>query len=301
MQLYKLRKFILSFSCLHRAFRKTRNPRVVMTLLVKDEADIIEYNLKFHKSLGVDGFIVTDNGSTDGTLEILEKYLHKGWILELIHELSLGYEQKDWVDRMIWKAKTIYHADWVINADADEFWYVPSGCFKTTLACTRANVLRCEMRIMYPEENIPFWQWKCAVRMIENQEKYGLSRYSLFEHQNKKVIHRTDGYLQISMGNHKVKMLPQLSQNSNISIYHYNIRNFNHFMRKIINGGKALELHKGQHGGRHWRYFYRLYVEGCLNDEYERVLGRNCYNDLVRDGYIVEDRTIYNFFDKKIV
>lgn len=298
-QLYKLRKFLLSIFCVHRAFRRTQNPHVVMTLLVKDEADIIEANILFHKSLGIDGFIVTDNGSTDGTKYILEKYVQKGWILEVIDELASGYEQKRWVDRMIWRAKMIYHADWVINADADEFWFVPSGNFKTTLECTHANVLRCEMRSMYPEENIPFWQWKHAVRTVENQENYGLSHFSLFERQNKKVIHRTDGYLQISMGNHKVMMFPKISCDSDIRIYHYQIRGFNHFMRKMINGGKTLEQHSGRHGGRHWRYFYQLYKEGCLNEEYERVIGRNRFDDLVRDGYIFEDNTLYNYFKKK--
>ena len=41
----------------------------------------------------------------------------------------------------------------------------------------------------------------------------------LFERQNKKVIHRTAGYLQISMGNHKVTMFPQNSADSHIHVY----------------------------------------------------------------------------------
>ena len=49
-------------------------PRVklAMTLIVRNEADIIEDNLRYHRAQGVDFFIVLDNGSTDGTLEILE-------------------------------------------------------------------------------------------------------------------------------------------------------------------------------------------------------------------------------------
>ncbi|WP_290381647.1 glycosyltransferase family 2 protein, partial [Bacteroides acidifaciens] len=42
---------------------------------VKDEEDIIESNIKFHMSLGIDGILVTDNGSTDSTMEILKKSL----------------------------------------------------------------------------------------------------------------------------------------------------------------------------------------------------------------------------------
>lgn len=55
----------------------------MMTLLVRNEADIIETNLLFHRQMGVDGFIVTDNNSTDETANILRKYYEKGWIKEI--------------------------------------------------------------------------------------------------------------------------------------------------------------------------------------------------------------------------
>ena len=145
---------------------------------------------------------------------------------------------------MIWKAKTIYKADWIINADADELWYSPSGNLKTDLSATHANVLNCEMRSVYPEENQPFWQWDKVVKPVSEPERYDLSTYSIFERQNKKVIHRSAGYLQISMGNHKVTMLPQLSTDSGIRIYHYNIRGKQQFLEKMINGGRQLEQHK---------------------------------------------------------
>jgi hypothetical protein len=41
--------------------------RLVMTLKVRDEADILDDNLRYHRALGVDFFVVTDNGSVDGT------------------------------------------------------------------------------------------------------------------------------------------------------------------------------------------------------------------------------------------
>ena len=39
-----------------------------MTLLVRDGADLIDVNLRYHRAQGVDLFVVGDNGSTDGTL-----------------------------------------------------------------------------------------------------------------------------------------------------------------------------------------------------------------------------------------
>ena len=82
------------------------------------------------------------------------------------------------------------------------------------------------------------------MKPVDEPERYDLSTYSIFERQNKKVIHRSAGYLQISMGNHKVAMLPQLSTDSSIRIYHYNIRGKQQFLEKMINGGKQLEQHK---------------------------------------------------------
>ena len=52
--------------------------RLVMTLKVRDEEDVIEDNLRFHGAMGVDFFIVMDNGSVDRTPEILARYADAG-------------------------------------------------------------------------------------------------------------------------------------------------------------------------------------------------------------------------------
>lgn len=283
-----------------KAFRRLPSPKLVMTLLVKDEEDILEANLLFHKAMGVDCFIITDNNSTDHTPDIIRKYQQKGWIVEVIEEKATDYAQKEWVDRMVWKAKETYRADWIINADADELWYAPSGNLKTELEMTHANVLNCRMKDVYPEEGKPFWMWDKTIGSVPHPEQYDLSRYSIFgagKH-NKKVLHRVAGYLQISMGNHKVTMFPQKTADSSICIYHYSIRGRQHFMQKMINGGKQLEQHKGKHGGRHWRYFYQLYKEGKLEQEYERVIGSAYYDVFCQNGSIQTDATISAFFEQ---
>ncbi len=282
------------------AHRKTKSPRLIMTLLVKNEESLLEQNLIFHKSMGVDAFIITDNNSTDSTPDIIKKYQDKGWVVETINETATDYEQKKWVDRMICLAKAKHGADWVVNADADELWYSPTGNLKDELSNTRCNVLECEMRSMYPDEDRPFYMWDRAVKTVTDNDKYELSQYSLFERQNKKVIHRTKGYVQISMGNHKVKILPQYSTKSDIRVYHYNIRGRRPFIEKMINGGKQLEQHKGRHGGRHWRYFYRLYKENRLDEEYDRVIGSKHYDRLLNDGYIYPDTTICDYFKNRL-
>lgn len=293
-----MKKTFRALCDLPKSFWRPRPPRVVMTLLVKNEEEMLEWSFLFHKAVGVDAFIVTDNGSTDGTPRIIEKYKRKGWVVEAITDPLEGHYQKELVDRMIWKAKTLYHADWVINADGDEFWYPPSGNIKDELSATHANVLLCDMRVMYPDESRPFHEWNTAVRTVPAPADYGLPPYSLFGRQNGKVIHRTDGYLQITAGNHKVRMLPYIAEKSGVLVYHYTVRGHRHFVEKMVNGGRQMELHKGRHGGRHWRYCYRLYKEGRLDEEYRRVLGGEAYPLLVRDGFVFKDNTLRKFFER---
>ena len=109
--------------------------RLVMTLKVRDEEDVIEDNLRFHRALGVDFFVVMDNGSVDRTPEILARYEDAGLAHVLRDESDdlrgLGAE---WFTRMGRMAATEFDADWVIHNDADEFWWPLTGNFKQALA-----------------------------------------------------------------------------------------------------------------------------------------------------------------------
>jgi Glycosyl transferase family 2 len=108
--------------------------KVVMTLLLRDEADIIDSMLSFHLNTGVDFVIAMDNGSVDGTTEILESYAREG-VLHLTHQRELDhFEQGKWVTHMARLAATDYGADWIVNADADEFWWPRGGSLKEVLA-----------------------------------------------------------------------------------------------------------------------------------------------------------------------
>lgn len=97
--------------------------KLAMTMMVRNEADIIAPVLDHHLGQGVDVVIVTDNGSTDGTTEILEDYRARG-LIELRHDGEHRKQQSEVVTAMARAAFTDHGADWVINADADEF-FVP--------------------------------------------------------------------------------------------------------------------------------------------------------------------------------
>jgi hypothetical protein len=105
--------------------------KLAMTLIVRDEADIIEDNLRYHRAQGVDFFIVLDNGSSDGTVDILERYERTG-ILTLLHRpgnmLTIQRKGNTEIARLAHEMG----ADWVFHNDADEFWWPFDGNLKET-------------------------------------------------------------------------------------------------------------------------------------------------------------------------
>ncbi len=72
---------------------------LVLTLLCRDEADILESMLRFHLAQGVDRIIATDNGSVDGSLEVLQRFERRGQ-LTLLQEAEHTHDQAVWVTRM---------------------------------------------------------------------------------------------------------------------------------------------------------------------------------------------------------
>ena len=107
--------------------------RVVETLVVRDEADIVERQITYHLNAGVDFVIATDHGSRDGTTDILESFARDGYLYRIAGEGPVVQETV-WRTRMARLAATEYGADWVMAADADEFWMPRKGSIKDVLA-----------------------------------------------------------------------------------------------------------------------------------------------------------------------
>ena len=152
--------------------------KVVMTLLVRDEADVVDAQLAYHLHAGVDEVIAMDNASTDGTTEILERYERTGR-LRLIREPSDEMRQDEWVTRMARLAAAEHGADWVLHADADEFWWPRGGSVKEVLATVpqRYGVVRgCWRHFLPRPDDGAFF----AERMADAYEAYRAGRLDDF-------------------------------------------------------------------------------------------------------------------------
>ncbi len=272
-----------------------------MTILSKNEVDIIEQNIIFHKIMGVDAFIVTDNISTDGTREVFQKYKDKGWILEIIDEESQVYDQDLWVSRMVHIAKEKYNADWVINADSDEFWYSEKHNLKWEIENSHANVIQCPIYNMIPPKSGVFYNSVLkVVKKLENLEKYNLSKFNILGTSIPKVMHSTQGFIKTHMGNHGVDIkFPYKKEATDITIFHFPIRSKEHFINKMLTGGKAYSHNTrlDKSVGCHWRYFYDGHLNGSLNleKEYEKFMAYDYLAKLEEKKYIIYDATLKDF------
>lgn len=93
---------------------------VIAVSMVRDEADIVESTIR-NMCAQVDSVIVADNGSVDGTRQILER-LTAELPLEVVDDPEIGYWQSR---KMTWLAGLAGDrgAEWVVPFDADEWWY----------------------------------------------------------------------------------------------------------------------------------------------------------------------------------
>ena len=171
--------------------------RVVLTLLARDEADIVDACVRHHLALGLDHVIATDHRSEDGTTDILESYRRDG-TLTLLREPGEILEQAAWVTRMARLAATEHGADWVVNCDADEFWWPRSGTVHELLGAVppRLGVVRGMWRHFVPRPGggDPF------ERMIVRRRP-SADLADPF-HAQVKVAHRAVSDVVVSKGNH---------------------------------------------------------------------------------------------------
>ena len=212
--------------------------RVVMTLLVRDEADIVAATIEHALSIGVDFIVATDNGSTDETAAILTDYAKTG-VLELLHEPQHTYEQGKWVTAMARRAALVHGASWVINADADEFLWPDGLNLKRVLGSCEASAglypLR-ELR-MSPDPGRA-GGWSDRVVAAHKGNTWSSSHFW-------KVCHRADPGVRVLQGNHYAfgPRLGGVSRNEPLTALHLPDRSYAQYLHKLELANTAFSAH----------------------------------------------------------
>jgi hypothetical protein len=275
--------------------REPCDVRLLMTLLVRDEQDVIEANIAYHLSRGVDHIIVTDNGSTDATRDIARAFERTGKVT-VIDEPGDDYSQAIWVTRMARVAAEM-GADWVINGDADEIWWPREGDLKSVFAgfpreCGSVSVRRQNMLPLRILDGHPFEKMVFREECSLNAQRLPLPG---------KVAHRASHDVYVEQGNHAVSCAslgPNL-ETDGMSIFHFPYRSYAQFERKIAIGGSAYERNRNlpESIGSTWRELYRVLLAGALPAWYGALAHADdaTLAELVASGAVVEDRRLSTY------
>jgi hypothetical protein len=293
LQLYVSERFLLAGRMLCPKSKVEKSMKLVMTLLVRDEQDILESNIDYHLSQGIDFIIVTDNLSVDRTPEILDRYRKRG-VLHVIKETRDDYSQHEWVTRMARMAASDYGADWVINNDADEFWWpetdrdLRSYFSRIPEAIQAITVKRDNFPIVYTEvsDDKPFYE-----RLIYRDTA---SENPLGRPLPPKVCHRAHPNIKVQQGNHRITLAGNHLTTAwgELTIFHFPARSYTQFQNKIRLGGAAyarnMVLDKSIGGT--WRWLYEEYNEGRLKEFYlQQIPDAETFASRMASGRYIRD------------
>ncbi len=263
-----------------------------MTVAARDEADIIGAQLAFHLNAGVDFVIATDHRSVDGTTEIFREFERAGY-LELIEETSEGYQQSEWVTRMARLAATKHGADWVINSDADEFWWPRAGNLRDVLALVppRYGAVQAFFRhfVARPEDTRPFSE-RMTVRF---RPVHAVTDPTTEYPAQWKVVHRADANVTVGKGSHSLtgNALPTMRGWYPIELLHFPLRSTEQCERKYAHHKSSTPglLRNGDFRGQTQRW-YTAAQDGSLAESYAAIIvDDDELEEGVRSGVLVED------------
>jgi hypothetical protein len=269
--------------------------KLVMTLLVRNEVDVIGANIEYHLAQGIDFVIVTDHGSDDGTSEILREYERMG-VAKVIRDEEEGHHQSDRVTRMAEIARLGHGADWVINNDADEFWWPLVGDLRDVFSSIppqfgQIKVKRRNFRPR-PDDAGPFY-----ARLVHREaSSLNLSGFEL----ELKVAHRPCPGVVVAPGNHSLRgvELPCVPISEVLEIFHFPMRSYEQFEHKVVQIGHAYEQIPNlspEVGGDQLALLAR-HRAGKLRDYYDGlVLDGDALERGLQMGSIVVDRRLESF------
>lgn len=237
---------------------------VVAILMVRDEADVIGFNLEHLLAEQVDRIVVADNRSVDDTRKILDDYAARFSTVSVVDDPVVGYSQN-----LKMTALARAHCavdDWVVPVDADELWFATDGRpLGDMLRDCPAGVVAAAPLVHVPHPDTddvddvnPFTRIR---RRVDRPEA------------NAKVAFRWGEAVAIDMGNHGVAGTSGHRLEGAIQVRHFQYRTLEQVRRKVTNGVEAVNQMAETYCA-HWRSLAALDAAGleawwddyCLQD-----------------------------------
>ena len=252
--------------------------RIVGTLMVRDEVDVVAAMLEHSLDQGLDLLVVTDNGSVDGTTEVLKEYEAAGRV-ELHHDPVHRKQQGEVVTTMARRARSVHRADWVLNLDADEFVLTrdPGLTVREALERTPLHLNAFTVTVVnmvgpaahgIAHAGLDRLVWR------DRRPAEELLRRDLHAHPTPNAVHRGDVDVVVHQGNHFTSVVSngQPDESVQLEVLHLPWRSYAQFETKVVNAGRGYEASPtlrpspNHHGMRD----YRLWKQGRLRESYQR-------------------------------
>jgi hypothetical protein len=244
--------------------------RLLMTLVLRDEEELLAANLDYHFAMGVDFVLATDHRSRDATPEILDGYVERG-LARVFREDDEALDQGGWVTRMAEAAAAEHGADWVLNNDADEFWWPVAGTLKDMLAAVpeRYGQLAVPRHNFVPRPGEgPFWE-RMVIREARSENLIGREL-------EPNAIHRAGRGVKIDHGNHWISgpgmtAAPRIPL---IEVLHFPARTYDQLRRKVEHQGSGYGAlpDRDPDVGRDQLTVYEVHRRGKLREWFETAM-----------------------------
>ena len=213
---------------------------LALTLVVRDEEDVLPANLDFHLAQGVDVVLVVDHGSSDRTPEILRDYERTGRVRTFRDEDDRAHDQVARVNRLLRIAAEEHQADWVIHCDGDEFWMPLVGSLRDVFAAVPERfgyIVANRTNFVPVDRNDGNFYDRMVLRERRSLNLRG-------DHLEPKVAQRPAAAKSVAPGNHSLEapVMDPAPASELVEVLHFPIRSFAQFERKVLNTGIGYEL-----------------------------------------------------------
>jgi hypothetical protein len=260
--------------------------------MIKDEEDIILFNLIWHYHLGLRKFFIIDNLSTDQTLQQIKLFenLFEDTRVFILHDPIVAHYQGKKITGATRFVMSLWpEIEWFFLVDADEFLCSTQPVHQVLSAIPAsvdAIVVSKSMYILTSQD------------AAENNDLFfrRIQHRKPLTHISNKLIIRANFQVEISQGNHRLFSINKQEINyQSVPYFSYRefpIRSHQHYLQKTKNGGRAIAEAKqqgfNQVGGNHWEAAYNLYLkegEAGVRKRLNTVITKNANEATIFDPF----------------